>query len=291
MSNRQFYFIIISMNAVHVKKPIFIFLLLTFCIGSIFSQNKSPLVTKINTFPLSETKILISWELPKQTKGLSISGLEIYRDTSPFTLQTDLSGKKPIAILPYNALSYTDTVNGKNEYFYAVASLVKEADYTAREEELFYDEQFDTFDSSGGKRYKLILPGVNASSSGVKGKIKSTAKKTKVPAEKILEPYVFEEDLLAPSGGDHYMLFDILKTYFIPKHYQKCSIALKKFLLVNRKEDVQNRAIFYLAQCNYYSGNYKEALKYFLQVQDFFEQESLVWIKSSLNLYSIPSTQ
>lgn len=335
------------MNIRPIKKLHLIFTLLLLCIGTINAQTKSPLVSKINVYPLSQTKILISWELPKKTKGLSITALEIYRDTKPFTLQTDISSLKPLATLPYNSLSYTDNVNDKREYFYAVVSLVKEGDYTRSEGELFYDEQFDTFDSSKGKRYNLILPGVNASCQGVKVKTKeisytkkntenkknakknysqeqlrqaplpklnlfkdekklnhipkisknaqdktlSLIKNTKHLEEKKLEQYIFEEDLLSPSGGDEYILFDILKTYFVTKRYESSRLALNKFLLVNRKKDVQDRAIFYLGECNYYCADYKEAIRCFLKVQDAFEKESYKWIKNSLDLYSIPPIQ
>ena len=36
---------------------------------------------------------------------------------------------------------------------------------------------------------------------------------------KMLSPYVFEEDLISPDGGDDYLLFDVLKTTFIKRKY------------------------------------------------------------------------
>ena len=89
-----------------------------------------------------------------------------------------------------------------------------------------------------------------------------------------------------PSGGDDYLLFDILKTTFIKKKYGECSEKLIKFLGQNRSKDVTNRAIFYLGECYYYTGDFSKALGQFLLLEDVYPALSRKWSESTLDLYS-----
>ena len=63
---------------------------------------------------------------------------------------------------------------------------------------------------------------------------------------KISEPYVFEEDLISPDGGDDFLLFEILRDSFIQKKYSKSEEQLKKLISTNRAKSVTERAKFYL---------------------------------------------
>ena len=105
---------------------------------------------------------------------------------------------------------------------------------------------------------------------------------------KVLDPYYFEEDMVSPAGGDEYFLFEILKTSFIKKEYKTCAGELKKFLGVNRNQKVSDRAAFYLAECLYYTKNYRQAISLFLYVNDTYPSLSKKWIESCLELYEIP---
>lgn len=102
----------------------------------------------------------------------------------------------------------------------------------------------------------------------------------------VLDYHVFEEDMTEPSGGDDYLLFDILKTTFIKKKYGECSEKLVKFLGQNRSKDVTNRAIFYLGECYYYTGDFSKALGQFLLLEDVYPALSRKWSESTLDLYS-----
>lgn len=102
----------------------------------------------------------------------------------------------------------------------------------------------------------------------------------------VLDYHVFEEDLVEPSGGDDYLLFDILKTTFIKKKYGECSEKLVKFLGQNRSKNVTNRAIFYLGECYYYTGDFSKALGQFLLLEDVYPALSRKWSESTLDLYS-----
>ena len=107
-------------------------------------------------------------------------------------------------------------------------------------------------------------------------------------SKKLLEPHIFEEDIISPEGGDDFLLFEVLRTSFIQKNYIASVSALKRFLAQNRKKETCDRANFYLAQSFYYQGRYEEALKIFLPLQEVWPSLTRKWIDSCLELYSIP---
>ncbi len=115
----------------------------------------------------------------------------------------------------------------------------------------------------------------------------SLTKKTE-KEQNILEPYIFEEDLVSPASGDEYLLFEVLRTSFIKKNYTKAIHDLSNFLAQNRNEKVALRARFYLGESYYFSGDYKAALSKFLELQDTYPSLSRKWSESTLDLYKIP---
>ena len=141
-----------------------------------------PIVTNISCAPYSTNKIIVSWAVPKEIKGASsgsyISEILVYRSTRPLTAYKDVDGLKPLAKLPAFTTSYRDTLADFKNYYYAVVSIVKEVEEKKpapfKQEnihggELYYDEELDgSLDAKKGKIYPIILPGVNASVTGVK---------------------------------------------------------------------------------------------------------------------------
>ena len=104
----------------------------------------------------------------------------------------------------------------------------------------------------------------------------------------LLEPYIFEADLVSPTGGDEYLLFEVLRTTFIQKNYIASISALKRFLAQNRSKAVTDRANFYLGEAYYFSGRYKYALEQFLYLEDTYAPLSRRWIESTIEHYDIP---
>ena len=104
----------------------------------------------------------------------------------------------------------------------------------------------------------------------------------------VLSPHIFEEDMVSPSGGDEYLLFEVLKTTFIKKKYEESAASLQRFLAQNRSQAVTERANFYLGESYYYSGRFPEALNFFLTLQERYPALSKKWIESTLDLYQIP---
>ena len=103
-----------------------------------------------------------------------------------------------------------------------------------------------------------------------------------------LSPYVFEEDLISPDGGDDYLLFDVLKTTFIKRKYKDAQTELLRLLATNRSETVTSRSRFYLGESYYFRGNYAEAINAFLYVIDDYPALAKKWIDSSLDFMQLP---
>lgn len=101
---------------------------------------------------------------------------------------------------------------------------------------------------------------------------------------KKLDAYYFEEDLISPDSGDDYLLFDILKNHFIQKKYDTAASQLERLISANIADSTKNRAYFYLGESYYLSGKYKDAIKYFVQVEDVYPSLSKKWLDSSLDL-------
>ena len=103
-----------------------------------------------------------------------------------------------------------------------------------------------------------------------------------------MSPYVFEEDMVLSPEGDDFFLFESLKNYFIKKDYKGSVKDLKKFLSITRDSRVTVRAVFYLAQSQYFCRNYRKALELFLFLEDDLPELSKKWIDSTLDFYQIP---
>ena len=103
--------------------------------------------------------------------------------------------------------------------------------------------------------------------------------------KEFLEPYIFEEDIISPNGGDEYLLFEILKVSFIKRDYKKSVQLLSRFTLQNRNEKVLERARFYLGESYYFEQNFPMALTEFLSLKDAYPSLSHKWIESTLTLF------
>lgn len=125
-------------------------------------------------------------------------------------------------------------------------------------------------------------------SAKVKSEGRKLAGKYAVKKPVILNPYIFEEDLVLSPEGDDYFLFESLKNYFIKRDYKGSVKDLRSFLSITREPAVMIRAVFYLAQSHYYCKNYRKALELFLFIEDELPELSKKWIDSTLDFYQIP---
>ena len=106
--------------------------------------------------------------------------------------------------------------------------------------------------------------------------------------KEVLEPYIFEEDIMSPQGGDDYLLFEILSSSFIQKDYDTSIKKLQGFLAQHRNESVTRRATFYLGESYYYTGDYPYAISLFLSLDEYYPALVRKWSDSSLDFYQIP---
>lgn len=279
-----------------------------------YAQTVRPIVKGIEVNLVSNAQVRVSWKLPQ---GFSANAILIFRDTQPFISKNQVVTTSPIAQVKPDSTYYVDRLINYKEVFYAVIakkddgtlydvvlpsinatvtgirakretvkqeddrelSQVQEkvyADGQLRELPLPYLEMLDEQHKPNPLRKEVIAAGEKLAGEHVARHIE------------ILPPYIFEEDMVAPAGGDDYFLFEILKEYFIRKDYRNSVEYLQKFLSVNRTDSVTNRAVFYLAESNYYRKNYRQALNQFLFVEEDYPALAKKWIESTLDLYQMP---
>ena len=160
------------MKKTQLFKRIFLILALSlsFCA---FSQSSRPVVSDIEASTLSTNKIELRWTLPQNPSGKTITGISIYRDIKPIK---SIDNMIPLAVTHPRSETWQDTVTDLKDYYYAVVCVVLESESGGYENNLYYDEQYDRKPSEViGKAYTLILPGVNATVSGIRAKGRSSA--------------------------------------------------------------------------------------------------------------------
>lgn len=281
---------------------------------ALFAQDADvrPVVKDIMASHVADAQVRVSWRLPQ---GFSADAILVFKGTQPFSARQQVAALVPVAQVKPNSSFFVDRLADYDEYYYAV--IAKKADGTlydvvlpsinatvtgirARRPEM--DVPQDTADEpekqyAAGQMRELPLPylallegqrkpnplrgDVLAAGAELAG---ACTEKRRVP----LDPYIFEEDMFEPAGGDEYFLFEILKDHFVRKDYQNAIGQLRQFLGVNRKDDVTDRAIFYLAESYYYRKNYRQALNLFLFIEESVPAVSKKWIESTLDLYQLP---
>jgi hypothetical protein len=97
------------------------------------------------------------------------------------------------------------------------------------------------------------------------------------------KPRAFSQDLEAEAAaGEEGALKAIVQGYFLKGDWENSRTELERYLSLHHTAGIAARARFYLAQTLYFSLSYREALREFLLVKDFFPQEANEWINASL---------
>ena len=295
-----------------MKKNIFkIFVFLLFS-SLIFADSKNavnsrPIVQNIRAVAASSSKINVTWTLPQNPEP-KITKILVYRSKIPVTSFDQIKNETPAATLLADTTGWTDNLTDYSDYFYAVIAYTDEPydlilvsinstvagvhinyaqnqnDETVVEEEKKYEDGISRelplpfLDLSEGKE-----SGQNYFSETTLQKVRELGVSGKKNIKK-LDAYYFEEDLISPDSGDDYLLFDILKNHFIQKKYDTATSQLERLISANIADSTKNRAYFYLGESYYLSGKYKDAIKYFVQVEDVYPSLSKKWLDSSLDL-------
>ena len=269
-----------------------------------------PVCTAISAKKAGVNKIQLTWQIPEDFNAASIA---IFRSTSQIEQKSTISAEKPIAEVPAHTNTYTDTLKHFGDYYYALIARDKEGNLfnmlfptvnaTAKAVSLIPPDDYLEIEPENEAQYvpgflrELPLPYLDLISDlditptklsqKAKDEGKNLAGKYAVKKPKLLSPYIFEEDMIASPQGDDFFLFESLKTYFIKKDYKGSVKDLRTFLSITREPYVTTRAVFYLAQSQYYCKNYRKALELFLFVEDELPELSKKWIDSTLDFYRI----
>ncbi len=282
-------------------KKIFAILFLIFTISLAFCD--IPIVQDIQAQVSKGTKVNIFWTLPADCE---ISKIVLFRSTTPLTSYDHIKVLKPLTTLEGFVTGYTDSLKDYKDYYYAVICYVDNepvdllmagVNSTVKgihldipsQKPAVIDETEDKLYFTGELR-EIPLPylesktddnNTNLSQNALdKAKTLMNASKTE---NKLLAQYIFEEDLVSPDAGDDFLLFDILKNYFVQKQYSSAIIQLEKLIATNINENTRNRAYFYLGESNYLMGNYINAIKTFAIVENIYPELTKRWVNSSLD--------
>lgn len=288
-------------------KKTFSILGLLFFSSILFAEK--PIVRDIQAEAGKGNKINIFWTLPENPEK-EISSFLIYRDTRQIASYAQIKNISPIAQIDSNFSGYTDLVKDYNDYFYCVLAVTKDSSVP-------YDLILLSFNST----VKGVHISMNTQQKEPQKKEKEklyyegTLRETPLPfidivenslqpeptvseeaafaaqtltnknkkREPVLKPYIFEEDLISPDGGDDYLLFEILKQYFVHKNYDEAIVQLNKLAGTNIKDSTRSRVYFYIGECEYLTGEYEKAVKSFVKVQDIYPTLARKWINSSLD--------
>ena len=288
-------------------KKAFSILSLLFFSSILFAEK--PIVRDIQAEAGKGNKINIFWTLPENPEK-EISSFFIYRDTRQIASYAQIKNISPIAQIDSNFSGYTDLVKDYNDYFYCVLAVTKDSSVPydlillsfnstvkgvhismntqqkepqkQEKEKLYYE----------GSLRETPLPFIDIVENSLQPEptvseeaafaAQTLTNKTK-KREPVLKPYIFEEDLISPDGGDDYLLFEILKQYFVHKNYDEAIVQLNKLAGTNIKDSTRSRVYFYIGECEYLTGEYEKAVKSFVKVQDIYPTLARKWINSSLD--------
>ena len=286
-----------------------------FCTVAAKAQSGRPVVYSIHAEADSTKSISVTWKLADSTTAAATS-LLLFRSSKPFASTVDLMDIRQIAKLPPSAVSYKDSITVYREYYYAVIVDTAEGPYRIilpsinatvngahTKSPVRKDQVTQESESADEKLYpagtlrETPLPSLDILEGQAETPVPMSKAATEAASElsgpsadkKVyLQPYAFEEDMISPPGGDDYLLFDALHTTFARRLYADGIIKLNDFLSINRDKKVTSRAVFYLGECEYFTGDYRSAILTFLKIQDEYPVLTRQWIDSSLDLINIP---
>ncbi len=270
-----------------------------------FAFAERPIVHDIQARATGGTKVRISWTLPQNPEPY-ISSLILYRTTEQVSSFRQLAGVSPLATLSPQTTEYTDILSDLKDYYYTVLSLtdtvydvvllsfnstVTGVHLNAKKAstEVPVKPDYETVYPEGTLR-KTPLPfidmieGMN-SEPLVSNTTAQTAKNSlsRNYKKEVLTPYIFEEDLVSPDGGDDYLLFEILKASFVTKKYKEAIDKLNKLIGTNISDKTRNRAYFYLGESQYFNHDYEDAVRSFVKVEQNYPTLAKKWLEASLD--------
>ena len=282
---------------------------LIFIASSIFLFAERPLVRDIQARASSGKKIRIVWQLPKNPEP-ALYNLLLYRANEQITSYKQLEKLEPVARLTPDRAGYTDQVEDLRDYYYAVISETSTGPFDLillsfnstvtgvhlsakkQKDDSAVKTDYETVYPDGTLRktplpFLDILEGTGAeplvSEETASSVTSLTGGSRKASKGDILNPYIFEEDLVSPDSGDAYLLFEILKSSFVTKKYKETIEKINQLIGTNISEETRNRSYFYLGEAQYFNKNYEDAVRSFVKVQGVYPTLSQKWLEASLD--------
>lgn len=278
-------------------------------LSTVFLFAERPLVRDIQARAGSGKKVRITWQLPEAPEP-ALYNLCLYRTTEQITSYSQLKDLEPVATLSPDRAGYTDQLEDLRDYYYTVISETANGPYdlvllsfnstvtsvhlvakkTAEQPDK--KTEIETVYPDGSLRktplpYLDILEGSDSDpliSDKTASKVTSlTGGNSKASRTAAMTPYIFEEDLVSPDGGDAYLLFEILKASFVTKKYKETIDKLNQLIGTNISNETRNRACFYLGEAQYFNHNYEDAVRSFVKIQAAFPTLSQKWLEASLD--------
>lgn len=289
-------------------KKLFTLIAAFFLAANCFAKDR-PIITNLEAKGTRGNKINLSWKIPSEPEP-KIQKFFIYRNSKPIGSYYDISDSTLIATVEPEIQNYSDTVKNYNDYYYAIIAQVNNGKYdiilpsvnaTVNGTHLTLPERKENAEKTESAKEKLVpvdgkretpLPFLDITEQISKKPLKISEETKKIAeslaaseknSKKRMEPYIFEEDIISPDGGDDFLLFEILRTTFIQKKYKESAEQLQKLLGTNRSKEVTKRAIFYLGESEYYTKNYSDAVRTFLMVYDEYPVQAKKWIDATLD--------
>lgn len=283
------------------------------------AQENPPLLKNIHAEAISETEIAITWTMPSPlpSGNNAVKQIWLYRDTQPIALRSRIEALVPIAKLAADTTSYTDVISDYREYYYAITAVTADdfqynlilpaINATASGVRVLRRIATDTtapdkielpvIDGIRGTPlpYLDLLPAQERMPSQFSNEILAAAESLSETdykkSPKIMKTYIFSEEQTEGASGDDYLLRKIMEETFLRGDYEAAVSKFTEFLNLNRSKNTTARACFYIAESLYFMKDYRNALTYFLQIEDIFPDIVSKWIYSSLSLYTLPPEQ
>ena len=306
-----------------MKKLIFV-IISCLTISFSFAQDLRLMVSNIQAQSLSSREILVSWQLPAVSAELDVSHLSLflYRSQQQKAGSSSLVGMEPLAILPFNTTSYTDTPGTEELFYYTViiaplaeADIPEEAPqhlvipdknttvigvqllpHPLLTQELAQEVVQEKPNAATGMRntplpyLKMSLQSTDIPINPERnpGYIHGATDKGTVKPPNLPAPYIFRQEQEAENVGEDFILQEIIQNQFKNEQYELAEQALRDFLSINHSKDATDRGTFYLGETLLYQGKYQQSLSCFLRVQDRFPDLTARWIQAALDGYQLP---
>lgn len=306
-----------------MKKLIFV-IISCLTISFSFAQDLRLMVSNIQAQSLSSREILVSWQLPSLAADQDVTHLSLflYRSQQQKAGSSSLVGMEPLAILPFNTTSYTDTPGTEELFYYTViiaplaeADIPEEAPqhlvipdknttvigvqllpHPLLTQELAQEVVQEKPNAATGMRntplpyLKMSLQSTDIPINPERnpGYIHGATDKGTVKPPNLPAPYIFRQEQEAENVGEDFILQEIIQNQFKNEQYELAEQALRDFLSINHSKDATDRGTFYLGETLLYQGKYQQSLSCFLRVQDRFPDLTARWIQAALDGYQLP---